>query len=146
MWLPWLKFRIEKKNLGDMKSSGKYINSISVCCRDYITWIGYWLCGRNYGQSIKVETEMNYQRVYKPQYLSLLLFSCWVMSNSFAAPRTVARQASLSMGFSRQEYWSKLPFPSPGDLPYPGIKPMSPESPVLAGRFFTTESPGKLLP
>ena len=43
----------------------------------------------------------------------------------------------------RQEYWSGLPFPSPGDLPNPGIQPMSLESPVLAGGFFTTESPGK---
>ena len=41
-------------------------------------------------------------------------------------PWTVARQAPLSMGFSRQEYWSGLPFPSPGDLPNPGIKPKSP--------------------
>ena len=44
----------------------------------------------------------------------------------FATPWTVAYQASLSMGFSRQEYWSGLPFPSPGDLPDPGIEPMSP--------------------
>ena len=44
----------------------------------------------------------------------------------FATPWTVAYQASLSMGFSRQEYWSGLPFPSPGDLPDPGIKPRSP--------------------
>ena len=53
---------------------------------------------------------------------------------------TAALQAPLSMGFSRQEYWSGLPFPSPGDLPDPGIKPMSP---ALAGRFFTTAPPGK---
>ena len=44
------------------------------------------------------------------------------------------------MGFHRQKYWSGLPFPSPGDLPDPGIKPRSPE---LAGGFFTTDSPGK---
>ena len=43
----------------------------------------------------------------------------------FATPWTVACQAPLSMGFSRQEYWSGLPFPSPGDLPDPGIKPAS---------------------
>ena len=43
-----------------------------------------------------------------------------------ATPWTVACQAPLSMGFSRQEYWSGLPFPSPGDLPNPGIKPRSP--------------------
>ena len=54
----------------------------------------------------------------------------------------VACQAPLSMGFSRQEYWNGLPFPSPGDLPNPGIKPTSP---VLAGRFFTTEPPRKPL-
>ena len=54
--------------------------------------------------------------------------------------QTVALQAPLSMGFPRQEYWSGLPFPSSGDLPNPGIEPMSP---ALAGVFFTTEPPGK---
>ena len=44
----------------------------------------------------------------------------------FAIPWTVAHQAPLSIGSPGQEYWSGLPFPSPGDLPYPGIKPMSP--------------------
>ena len=53
-------------------------------------------------------------------------------------PWNVARQAPLSMEFSRQEYWSELPFPLPGDLPNPGIKPMSPVSPLLADRFFTS--------
>ena len=51
-------------------------------------------------------------------------------------PQTVACQGPLSMGFSRQEYWSGLPFPSPGDLPNPGTKLASP---ALAGSFFTTE-------
>ena len=55
-------------------------------------------------------------------------------------PRTVAHQAPLSMEFSRQEYWSGLPCPPPGDLPDPGIKPMSPVSPALAGGFFTTST------
>ena len=53
---------------------------------------------------------------------------------------TASHQASLSMGFSRQEYWSGLPCPPPGDLPYPGIKFASPE---LAGRFFITEPPAR---
>ena len=66
-----------------------------------------------------------------------------VVSNSFATPWTEACPAPLFMGFPRQEYWSGLPFPSLGDLPDPGIKPMSPEPHVLAGRFFTTEPPGK---
>ena len=60
----------------------------------------------------------------------------------FATLLTVARQAPLSMGFPRQEYWSGLPFPSPGDLPVPGIEPISP---ALASKFFTTEPPGKPL-
>jgi len=53
---------------------------------------------------------------------------------------TVACQAPLSIGFTRQEYWSGLPFPSPRDLPNPGIKPTSL---ALAGEFFTAEPPGK---
>ena len=53
---------------------------------------------------------------------------------------TVGYQAPLSMGFSRQEYWSGLPCPPPGDLPDPGIKPASLRSPALAGRFFTTSA------
>ena len=51
-----------------------------------------------------------------------------------------ACQAPLSLGFSRQEYWSGLPCPPPGDLPDPGIKPASLLSPALAGRFFTTRA------
>ena len=59
---------------------------------------------------------------------------------TLVTPWTVAHQAPLSMGFSRQEYWSEQPFPSPGDLPDPVIEL---SSPALAGRFFTGESPGK---
>ena len=62
------------------------------------------------------------------------------MSNSIVIPWIVARQASLSMGFPRQEYWRRLPFPSPGDLPDPGIKSLSPG---LACGFSMTEPPGK---
>ena len=53
---------------------------------------------------------------------------------------TVAHQAPLSTGFSRQEYWSGLPCPSPRNLPYPGTEPSSLTSPALAGRFFTTSA------
>ena len=57
-----------------------------------------------------------------------------------ATPLTVAHQSPLSMGFSRQNYWSGLPLPSPGDLPNPGIEPMSLLSPALAARLFTTSA------
>ena len=60
-------------------------------------------------------------------------------------PYGPAGQAPLSVGFSRQEYWSGLPCPSLGDLPNPEIKPMSLTSLALAGKFFTTVPPGKLL-
>ena len=63
--------------------------------------------------------------------------SCSTLCN----PMDVAHQAPPSMGFSRREYWSGVPFPSPGDLPNPGIEPASP---ALAGGFFTTELPEKL--
>ena len=56
------------------------------------------------------------------------------------APWPVAHQVPLPLEFSRQEYWSRLPFPTPGDLPDPGIEPTSLASPVLAGRFFTTRA------
>ena len=58
----------------------------------------------------------------------------------FATRWTVAHQAPLSVGFSSQEYWSGLPCPPPGDLPNPGIEPMSPVSPALAAGFFTTSA------
>ena len=58
----------------------------------------------------------------------------------FVTPQSIALQAPLSMGFPRQEKWSELPFPSPRNVPYPGIEPMSP---ALADGFFTTEPSGK---
>ena len=64
-------------------------------------------------------------------------WSRWVVSD-FATPWTVARQAPPSMGFSKQEYWSGLPFPSPGYLPIPRIECTSP---TMASGFFTTEPP-----
>ena len=62
---------------------------------------------------------------------------------ALCTPMDCVHQASLSLEFSSQEYWSGLPFPSPGDLPDPGIKCASLASPALAGGFFTTEPPGK---
>ena len=62
------------------------------------------------------------------------------MSDSFETPWTVAHQASLSMGYPREKYWNRLPFPSPGHLPDSGIKT---GSPVLTGEFFITEPPRK---
>ena len=68
-----------------------------------------------------------------------LLSHVWL----FLTPWTVAYQASLSVGFSRQKYWSGVSFPLPGGFPYPGIDPESLLSPALASGFFTTAPPGK---
>ena len=72
--------------------------------------------------------------------LQLHVFSC---VRFFVAQWTVGHQAPLSMEFSRQEYWSELQFPSPGNLPDPGIEPTTPVSPPLADGFLTTAPPGK---
>ena len=68
-----------------------------------------------------------------------------VVSDSFLTPWTVACQAPLPMVFSRQEYWSGLPFPTPGDLFNPGIESTSLASPALAGEFFTIAPHKKFL-
>ena len=77
------------------------------------------------------------KKTHQNLYLTKVnLLSCvWL----FVTLWTVARQASLSMGFSRQEYWSGLPFPSPGDLPNPGIKP---GSPTWQADALSSEQPG----
>ena len=72
--------------------------------------------------------------------LSLVCVFSWSIVSYSATLWTVAHQAHLSMEFSRQEYWSRLPFPPPGDLPDPGIEPASLVSPAWTGRFFTTVS------
>ena len=71
------------------------------------------------------------------------MLSYSVMSNSFLTPWTVACQAPLSMRFSRQEYWSGLPCPPPGDLPDPGIKADLPASHALQEDCLPTKTPGK---
>ena len=87
-----------------------------------------------YGSSIWWKIFAGWRAIYS---FMLSHFSCvWL----FVAPWTVAHQARLSMRFSRQEYWSGLPFPPPGDLPHPGIKPISLTSLALASGFFTTST------
>ena len=76
---------------------------------------------------------------FRYQYLYPRVWAqCLSHVRLFVTPRTVAHQVPLFMGFSRQEYWSGLPFPPPGDLPEPGVELTSPVSLTLqAGRFFT---------
>ena len=73
------------------------------------------------------------------------MLSCSVVSDSFQHHWTVSQQASLSMEFPREEYWSDLPFPPPEDLCNPGVEHTSHGSPALTGRFFPSEPPGEPL-
>ena len=87
-----------------------------------------------------------YLSIYPSIYFCFFL--CWVLSRFsrvwlFVTLWTVAHQASQSMGFSWQEYWSGLPFPPPGDLPDSGTEPVYLESPAKVAGFFITEPPGK---
>ena len=95
------------------------------------------------------------RQVPKPVFLDYLLCvgcywpPCCMLSHYshvrlFLTPCTAARQAPLSVGFSRQEYWSGLPFPPPGDLPHPGTEFAPLRTPALAGGFFTTSTTHRL--
>ena len=79
----------------------------------------------------------------KPEELGVIISVCVCVCSAMpdsVTPWTVVHQTPLSMEFSRQEYWSGVPFPTPGDRPKPGIEPESFVSPALAGRFFFTTS------
>ena len=78
-------------------------------------------------------------------HVCMSMHSCGQSRLSLCNPVDCSPLGSLSTEFPRQEYWSGLPFPTPGDLLNTGIEPVSPGSPALAGRFFTTEPPGKPL-
>ena len=100
-------------------------------------------------------SDLSYCTVYSPtdkhlavcSYCSrcVCVLSCFSHVRLFVTPRTVARQAPLSMAFSRQEYWSGLPCSPLGALPDPGIESTSLTSPALAGRLFNTSHLGSLM-
>ena len=111
----------------------------------HIRWPKYW----SFSFSINLSNEYSRLIYFRMDWLDLLevqgtlksvrqhhMLSYLSCVQLFAASWTVICQAPLSMGFSRQEYWSGLPFPSPGDLPNPGIEPTSRMFPALAGGFF----------
>ena len=108
----WVRWKKEKEMEGNWRQRKQNL------CGRWLHWVKLW--------SMRV----------------FVVIVVWSISHIwlFVTPWTVACQAPLSMGFSTQEYWSGLPFSSPGDLHDPEIKPTSP---ALTGGFFTTESPGK---
>ena len=90
------------------------------------------------GTDAVINRETPNRAVKASQEYSAWVLTCFSCVHLFATSWTVACQAPLSMGFSRQEYWNGLPCPPLGDLPNPGIEPAYLMSPALAGGFFTT--------
>ena len=95
---------------------------------------------------LKFQYNQKHAMSYESCSLHPCMLSCFNHVWLFATLWTVAHQAPLSMGFSRQEYWSGLPCPPPGDLPNQGNEPMSLICPALAGRFSTTSTTWEALP
>ena len=89
---------------------------------------------------VKEETNRSVKQNKKPMCMCMCMQSHFSHVQLFATLWTVARQAPLSMGFSRQEYWSGVPCPPPGDLSDSGIEPRSSGPPLLVGEFFTTSA------
>ena len=129
------EFPSQQKSIECTLPSPILTGQISSCCRDAskVYCEGYWLIFLTCGTKSFV-----YPHSLTPEKTAALrvLSHVWL----FETPWTVARQAPLSIEFSRQGYWSGLSFPPPGDLPDPGIEPMTLASPVLAGRFLTTRT------
>ena len=115
-------------------------------CRITILWqdednafTKYWIILRDVPLDVYI-----FQMYYNSRMCTRMpsCFSCvWL----FAALWAISCQASLSVGFSRQEYWTRLPSPTPEGLPDPGIEPASLKSPALAGKFFTTNATSEVL-
>ena len=92
-------------------------------------------------QSVSICFPLNHYEIHMHTCM-LNNFSC---VQFFAIPWTITCQDPLSWRFFRQEYWSEFPCPSPGDLPDPGIEPVSPAAPALQAEFFTTEPLGNIM-
>ena len=101
-------------------------------------WLKHIFCHITFSVSVQLQWIL--------RLLPCLVLSCFSHDQLCVILWTVACQAPLYMGFSRQKYWSGLPCPPPGDVPDPGIKPESPTSPALAGRFSITSTTWETLP
>ena len=139
------------KHINPPKLNNESLSSLG--CTDFsllnrvVIWGAFWVVKKSHK---KTKTTTKKKKIRQPLFrkgyiffsYSFSIYKCVLHCFSrvwlFPTLWTVARQAWPSMGFSRQEYWSALPFPPPGGLFNPGIKPRSLLSPALAGGFFTT--------
>ena len=136
LWHQWYLYQCVQVNSGNLKRSFFSIMFIFHCIDTK------WHI-QAHATQVQATKWVNFNSL--SQHVCMCVLSCvWLFVTPWAVPCLVP----LSMEFSRQEYWSKFPFPTPGDLPNPGIEHVPPESYALAGGFFTTEppSPPKILP
>ena len=114
--IPWMEKPGRLQSMGSQRVGHDWETSLSLFFRLIIAFLPrskrLWISWLQSPSAVILETPK--------------ISHCLQMTWLFAIPWTIVYQASLSMGFSRQEYWSGLPFPSPGDLPNPGIEPGSP--------------------
>ena len=141
-------FSIRKQMFLEM-ITGIYLLFLAVlglcCCLWAVFSCGRWISEMN--AKLSLFGMLNYLKTLSSDWRWTLGWKKWKVKSLshvqlFATPWTVVYQAPLSMGFSRQEYWSGLPFPSPGDLPNPGIEL---GSPTLQAHALPSEPPGKPL-
>ena len=151
----------KKKKKKKKKTEKKYLNQYIKKFRDEKSsnWMGYFnrmwklLQKRNSFKCIRKKC-LFYSIYFRNQrrkrhshfyFMKLVCIHAQSLSHVwlFATLWTLANEATVSMGFSRQEYWNGLPFPPPRDIPDPGIKSESPASLALSGILFTPEPPGK---
>ena len=139
--------QVKKQELGlDMewqngfKLAKEYIKA-AFCHSAYLTYMQSTSCEMPGWMKHKLESRLWGEiSITSDMQIKVKSFSCvWLLATSW----TVAYEAPPSMKFSKQEYWSRLPFHSPGDLPNTGSETTSPVSLALSGGFFTAESPGK---
>ena len=130
--IAWTYLKIMCKNTYTDTYTPIYISIADVCKPTHRT--AY--CDYIWGKGLKTKRVRN----HFPFYSIYISYCCCLVTKLCLILCDPMDQAVPSMEFSRQEYWSGLPCPPPGDLPDPGIEPVFP---ALAGRFFTTDSPGK---
>ena len=140
--IPWTQKPGGLQSMGSQRDTTERLNNTHTHTR-------IWLPRqRRYGCLIRQQNrwwlKVSLLKSYWPKTLccATMVVAVWVAQSclTFATPWTGALQPPPSMGFSRQEYWSGLPFPPPGDPPDSGIKPTSLTSSALADRFFTTRT------
>ena len=106
-------------------------------------WLRQWRSHHGTLQDLESLAILRREAMSNVKHVCACVLSCFSCIRFCATLRTIACQAPLSMGFSRQEYWSGLPCPPPGDLPDPRIEPVSLMSPALVSMFLPPVLPGK---